>query len=89
MKLAQQIYIALNPLEEGASPDLWSCTGRTKAKGKAKITTQRFRCPNRSLKDVLLLIPILVINPLNIKQSNKIKGTREQKVVYKVKDHPY
>ena len=69
---------SLQPIEEGAS-QIFGRTGRTKAKGKAKITTQRFRCPTGPRKGRIVANPSTCNKPLNIKQSQKLKGTRAAK----------
>ena len=69
---------SLEPIEEGAS-QIFGRTGRTKAKGKAKITTQRFRCPTGPRKGRIVANPSTCNKPLNIKQSQKLKGTRAAK----------
>lgn len=66
------------PLEEGAS-QIFGRTGRSKAKGKAKITTQRFRCPTGPRKGRIVANPSTCNKPLNVRQSTKMKSTRAAK----------
>ena len=69
---------SLETIEEGAS-QIFGRTGRTKSRGKAKITTQRFRCPTGPRKGRIVANPSTCNKPLNIKQSQKLKGTRAAK----------
>ena len=66
---------SLEPIEDGAS-QIFCRTCWTKAKGKAKITTQRFRCPTGPRKGRIVANPSTCNKPLNSKQSQKLIGTR-------------
>jgi hypothetical protein len=69
---------SLEPIEEGAS-QIFGRTGRSQSKGKARITTQRFRCPTGPRKGRIVANPSTCNKPLNIKQSTKMKNTRQAK----------
>ena len=66
------------PLEEGAS-QIFGRTGKAKSRSKAKITTQRFRCPTGPRKGRIVANPSTCNKPLNVKQSTKMKSTRVAK----------
>jgi len=66
------------PLEEGAS-QIFGRTGRSRSKGKSRITTQRFRCPTGPRKGRIVANPSTCNKPLNVKQSAKMKSTRQAK----------
>ena len=69
---------SLEPIEEGAS-QIFGRTGRTKAKGKAKITTQRFRCPTGPRKGRIVGSPSVCTQPKKLGSVMAIKKAKARR----------